>query len=152
MSIVVFIAEFLHFLTLSMLNITHNSRFHILVHFLFDINSMLLLLLHQYRCSSQYNIETSHRSIHFYPLVHKSRYRMSSSSIFNQRMMKEQKMFMFDPPPGLHSPSCLRIGVFVWPVNESNREYHCGTFHPLCLSHPYIIRILTTRASFVLTC
>ena len=88
-------------------------------------------------CLQYRNTWTHHRMTHcsfilFYPLVHKSRYSMSSSSIFNQRMMKEQKMFLFDPPPGLCSPPCLWIGVFVWPVNESNREYHCGTFHPLC--------------------
>lgn len=51
---------------------------------------------------------------------------MALSPAFTARIMKEQKMFSFNPPPGNTRFVGFRIGVFVWPVKDSLFHYHCG--------------------------
>ena len=41
-------------------------------------------------------------------------------------MMKEQKMFSFNAPPGSGHTFRFIVGVFVWPVKDSLFDYHCG--------------------------
>ena len=50
---------------------------------------------------------------------------MSVSSAFNARIMKERKMFIFNPPPGISEHGANMQG-FVYPVDDSLYEYKAG--------------------------
>ena len=51
---------------------------------------------------------------------------MTLSPAFTARMMKEQKMFSFNAPPGSGHAFRFIVGAFVWPVKDSLFDYHCG--------------------------